>query len=70
MCRNEEGGEMTYKAEVHCFNCDHKEWVEIPKGTMIGEFTKDRVCDNCGCPMNPSYPEWTYTVPYTCGGER
>jgi len=44
--------EKTYKARVHCSNCDynHKYFeVDVLKGISVSEFCKEFICPKCGC---------------------
>jgi len=39
----------TYRSEFSCENCDETFEMNVPKGTEVTEFCKDKKCPNCGC---------------------
>jgi len=41
----------TYKAEVICWNCGHREEIEVPKGITIEDYLygEEHSCSNCKC---------------------
>jgi len=39
----------TYPYEERCWNCEEKQYFEIPMGTTIQDFKKKDVCEECGC---------------------
>lgn len=41
----------TYEMEWECDNCADNESYDIPKGTKVEDFIKDKICEVCGCKL-------------------
>ena len=50
---DEESDEETYEIDVECDNCTDNESYEIPCGTTVDDFLKDKKCEICGCLVRP-----------------
>ena len=42
-------GENTYDVEITCNNCENQETFEIPCGTKVEDFMKEKKCECCEC---------------------
>ena len=48
--QEEESDEQdTYQINFECDNCSDEETYDIPCGTRVNDFLKDKKCENCGC---------------------
>jgi len=46
-----------YGQGLTCDNCRETEYVEIPKGLSVDDYTAAHLCPNCGCATMRRSPE-------------